>query len=148
MSRYLVTLLLAAACCCVQPEAQAQVNLPTVGVSGSRAAAAPRVDVSRACPGYAEQLRARLSLPEVDQASEMLVVFELEQGSVSRVGFQGAPFDFRRGIRSAVYRLDCAHDGEANQRFVFLLRHEPHAVGGTQAVALSAESPLRVALMD
>jgi len=142
MSRYLITLLVAAACCAVQPEVQAQVNLPTVGISGARAADPPRVDVSRVCPDYGAQLQAHLSLPPVDEASEMLVRFQLVGGVVTQVGFRGAPVEFRNSIRRAMRGVDCSADGQTNQRFVFMLRHVPEGQGGPQAIALKADSPL------
>lgn len=148
MSRYLITLLVATACCALQPSAQAQVNLPTVDVSGPRAAAPPRVDVSRVCPDYGEQLRAHLSLPSVDQANEMLVRFQLADGVVTQVGFRGAPVEFRNTIRRAMRHVECRADGQANQRFVFMLRHVPEGEGGPQAIALKADSPLLLALND
>ncbi|KQW52129.1 MULTISPECIES: hypothetical protein [unclassified Roseateles] len=145
MSRTFAFVLLAAALASLPPVCQAQTSLPHVDVSARRAAQL-RVDVFKVCPGYAEHLREGLRLPPVSEGTDMLVRFELKAGMVSNIGFSAAPVDYRLHIRRVMRQLDCRSDGQANQRFAFMLRHRSADEAGLQATALSPDAPLLATL--
>lgn len=148
MSRPILSAVFAAGLGALCSLAAAQTSLPTVGVSAHRTPVLPRVDVSKACPSYGRQLVDTLSLPVVEQPVDMLVSFQLNEGVMDQIDLRRASRDMeiRREIRRAMHRVDCHNDGQSNQSFAFILRVVPESEGGAEAVALSPDSPLLLAL--
>ncbi len=147
MSRPISSVLFAACLGTLCSVASAQTSLPQVDISAHRTPQLPRVDVSKVCPSYDKQLAETISLPPVEQPVDMLVRFQLSEGTMQQVDLRRATWDVdvRREIRRAMHRVDCHSDGQANQSFAFILRVVPESEGGTQAVALSPDSPLLLA---
>lgn len=145
--RIIPLLALGAGLACL-PAARAQTSLPLVGISAQRAAepAAPRADVSRVCPGYGEVLRERLQLPSVEQPTDMVVRFRLDEGAVDQVRFRRAPPELRNAIRRVIYDLKCTGEGQANQQFAFVLSVLPEGDEATQRLALKPESEVLAAV--
>jgi hypothetical protein len=111
-------------------------RLDPVDVRSARAA--PRVDVSLACPSYASTLQNELQgrLPEVHRVMEQRVQFNLRDGGVRDVALPGLPFEFRQQVRKAVRRMDCTADGKPQQNYAFLLVLLPEGhPGGAQLAA-------------
>lgn len=108
-------------------------RLDPVDVRGARAA--PRVDVSLACPSYVSTLQGELQgrLPEVNRVMEHRVQFNLRDGGVRDVALPGLPLEFRQQVRQAVRRMDCKADGKPQQNYTFLLVLLPEGhPGGAQ----------------
>jgi hypothetical protein len=97
--------------------------LDRVEVSGPHAAL--RVDVQRACPNLTEDLARGLaqSISNVGRDADYQVRFDLRDGAISSIQTLGGPQDYRRSVRSAMYRVDCKDEVAQGQvqRFAFLL---------------------------
>jgi hypothetical protein len=150
MRTFLNSALCALAALAAATAAQAQSTLPPVGISASRAAAAPgtplRADVSRVCPAYAKTLQdARVWVPDSDSPLDVLVRFKLDAGRMDAVTLRGIPVEYRAGLRRLVREIDCIDDGQPQQGFAFILRVMPEGQGDSQAVAISPGSPLLAA---
>ncbi len=123
--------------------ALAQSQLPAVDITALRAPL-PRVDVAKVCPAIAQTLRRSLSLYPFawDTPQDLLVRFDLRGGKVDTVGLKQTPIEIRQKIRRAMRTVDCLDDGQARQRFAFVIRVMPEGEGEAQVVALQSDSEL------
>lgn len=126
----------------VSAQSAAENRLDPVDVRAPRSSPLPRFDVSRTCPDYATALKTSLArqIPYyIDTPAEMKVEFELTGNEVTSVQTQGGIFEYRRPLRRAVQALDCINDGQAHQKFSFLVVFKPDD-GSTldQAIAIKS----------
>ncbi|MDN3922640.1 hypothetical protein [Roseateles violae] len=135
----------------LQASAQDMVEnrLQPVEVTGNRDT--PRFDVQRACPDYAEEVKASLarSLPYIDGSSEVRVSFQLKGHAVDSVQTEGGYWEQRRPLKRAVRSISCVNDGQENQRYMFMVVFKPDdGSGREQQMAVRSAEPLTLARKD
>ncbi len=133
-----------------QAQNQIDSRLDPVNVTANRDIAAPRVDVSQTCPDVAASLRDSLAgmVYRMGDTGEMKVDFQLKGTEIESVSTKGGPMGYRQPVRRAVRELNCVNDGQANQKFSFLVVFkQPNDLnGGDEAVALRDATPQTLAM--
>lgn len=106
-------------------------DLQRVEVSGRGTVEQPRHDVRAACPGADRVLQDALA-PAVYRLAKTKLVkvqFTLQGDRISEV--RSNDWDYRRSIRVAMDRLDCAQHSGKEQVYSFLINFDPSPTEST-----------------